>query len=57
MNRVWKRTLYKLSILFGSIIGLISYAAGCVLIGKYLFGKPEGGLFTGILGGLFIVLV
>ena len=45
INRVWKRTLYKLGTVVGIIVGAVAYAATGMYIGSYFFGSKEGGLF------------
>lgn len=57
MSRVWKRTLWKLATLFGTIIGFIAYGIGCFALGKYVFNSPEGGLFGGFAGGFLVFVV
>ena len=50
MNRVWKRTFYKLGYLL-AIIGLItSYILGTAFIGQYFFHDIEAGLGVGLVG-------
>jgi hypothetical protein len=57
MNRVIKRTFYKLAVLFGSLFGLMVYGVTCALLGKYFFGKPDVGMFLGLAaGGLTFVV-
>ncbi len=57
MNRVLKRTLYKLGILLGIVVGGIAYAAMAMYIGDHFFGNKEGGLFGFYIAGFVAFIV
>ena len=57
MNRVWKRTLYKLGVLFGIVFGTIAYALGAMYIGYKLLGSESGGLFGFYAAGFLAFII
>ncbi len=57
MSRVLKRTLYKLGVLFGIVVGGICYAGAAMYIGHHFFGSKEGGLFGFYIAGFLAFIV
>lgn len=57
ISRVWKRTLYKLGVIFGIVAGGIAYAATGMYIGSYFFGSKEGGLFGFYAAGFIAFII
>ena len=57
MSRVLKRTLYKLGIILGVIVGCLSYSIAAMYIGDKVFGSKEGGLFGFYIAGVIAVFV
>ncbi len=57
ISRVWKRTLWKLSVLFGIVFGIVAYALAALYIGDHFFGTKEGGLFGFYAAGFLAFIV
>jgi hypothetical protein len=56
INRVWKRTFYKIGYLLAFTGAIVGYVVGTALIGHYFFHSPEGGLVTGLVG-VFVFII
>lgn len=57
INRVLKRTLYKLGVIFGVVFGIVAYAVMALYIGDKVFGNKEGGLFGFYAAGFLAFIV
>lgn len=57
MNRVLKRTLYKLGVLLSITVGSIVYVGGCMYLGYRFLGSDHGALVGFYISGAIAFLV
>ena len=48
MNRIWRRTFYKIGYVLAFIGAVLGYIGGSALVGYYFFNSIEGGLIGGM---------
>ncbi len=56
INRVWKRTFYKIGMVLAFLSAVLGYVGGSALVGHYFFDNSAAGLVSGM-ALYFVVMI